>query len=268
MTTSATTLPAKPDDKLKTAPLAIASKGGGVQLTTIEEAYRFAKFVVASQLAPRDFTTPEKVIVAMQWGFEIGLTPMQALQSIAVIGQRPALWGDALPGLVQASGKCEYLREWFEGDGDGLTAFCESKRKDQSQPIRAHFSVSDAKKAKLWEKQGPWSQYPTRMLKMRARAYCLRDNFADVLRGIGVAEEVQDYTIVPTATPQTTIQTVEAVPTTYTDDLLDGALGKTAATEGDKKAEDASNLPGDIEDGGFTPEEIKAINERERQDRE
>ena len=54
------------------------------------------------------------------------------------------------------------------------------------------FSMQDAKQAGLTGKQGPWSQYPRRMLQMRARAFALRDVFADVLRGVHVAEEAQD----------------------------------------------------------------------------
>ena len=35
-------------------------------------------------------------------------------------------------------------------------------------------------------------QYRDRMLQMRARSFCLRDQFADVLKGMPVAEEVMD----------------------------------------------------------------------------
>tara|TARA_R110002020_G_scaffold37892_1_gene114463 strand:- start:30 stop:494 length:465 start_codon:yes stop_codon:yes gene_type:complete len=49
-----------------------------------------------------------------------------------------------------------------------------------------------AKKAKLWGKPGPWTQYPARMLQVRARAMALRDQFADVLSGIHIGEEVRD----------------------------------------------------------------------------
>src|SRR3546814_15538068 len=45
-------------------------------------------------------------------------------------------------------------------------------------------------------KQGPWSQYPQRMRQMRARAWAMRDGFADVLKGIGIAEEVRDFPVV------------------------------------------------------------------------
>jgi hypothetical protein len=52
--------------------------------------------------------------------------------------------------------------------------------------------MEDAKRAGLAGKQGPWQQYPKRMLQMRARAFALRDVFPDVLRGVYVAEEAAD----------------------------------------------------------------------------
>lgn len=66
-------------------------------------------------------------------------------------------------------------------------------RPDTGETIARSFSVSDAKKAGLWNKQGPWQQYPKRMLQMRARAWALRDGCADMLRGFQVREEVEDY---------------------------------------------------------------------------
>src|SRR3546814_15381125 len=56
--------------------------------------------------------------------------------------------------------------------------------------------MDDAKKAGLAGKQGPGSQYPQRMRQMRARAWAMRDGFADVLKGIGIAEEVRDFPVV------------------------------------------------------------------------
>ncbi len=54
------------------------------------------------------------VLVAMQWGAEIGLAPMQALQNIAVINGKPSVYGDAAMALVQASPHCEDI---YEADG-------------------------------------------------------------------------------------------------------------------------------------------------------
>jgi len=183
---------------------AISTRNRGLQLTTFDDMARFAKGVIASQLAPRHFNSPEKVIVAMQYGLEVGLSPMQSLQSIAVINGRPSLWGDALPALAWASGKLAEVSEYFDGEGENLTAVCETLRVGQSKPAVRRFSVSDAKRAGLWDKAGPWTQYPQRMLQMRARAWCFRDNLADVLCGLQVAEEATDMPDISPANEQAT----------------------------------------------------------------
>ncbi len=166
----------------------------GLALATFDDAFRFAKMVSGSEFAPKDFKgKPESCLLAIQHGSEVGLSPMQSLQSIAVINGRPTIWGDAALALVQSSPVCEYVREYTEGEGDNLTAVCEAKRRGYPAPTVVRFSVADAKKAGLWGKSGPWSAYSTRMLQVRARGFALRNAFADALRGLITAEEAQDY---------------------------------------------------------------------------
>lgn len=169
---------------------------------SLEEALKFADYLADSELVPKDFKgKPGNVLVAIQWGMELGLKPMQAMQNIAVINGRPSVWGDAVLALVLASPVCEYVHEWEENG----TAFIKVKRRGKPEDLQS-FSDADAKQAGLIGKQGPWSQYPKRMKKMRARAFALRDNFADVLKGIPIAEEAMDIEpverdITPRATP-------------------------------------------------------------------
>ncbi len=164
----------------------------GVQLQTIEDMYRFANAVTRSGFAPKGMEKPESILIAVEMGLEVGLRPMQAIQNIAVINGRPCLWGDAALGLVKSSGVCQHFAEWFEGEGDSLVAVCETQRAGYPTATRQTFSISDAKRAGLWAKAGPWQQYPMRMLQMRARAFALRDAYPDVLRGLNVAEEARD----------------------------------------------------------------------------
>jgi len=174
-------------------------RAGGLALQSFDDAYRFSKMVASSDFAPKDFKgKPESCMLAIQHGSEVGLSPMQSLQSIAVINGRPTIWGDAALALVQSSPVCEYVREYTEGDGEQLVAVCEAKRKGYPAPTVVRFSVADAKKAGLWGKAGPWQNYPARMLTLRARGFALRNAFADALRGLITAEEAQDY---PTAAP-------------------------------------------------------------------
>jgi hypothetical protein len=159
--------------------------------TTLKEALEFAELLSRSSLVPKDFVgNPGNIIVAIQWGAEVGLAPLQAMQNIAVINGRPCLWGDAVLALVRASGLLDAIKEEVTDAG----ATCTVKRRG-SVPISRTFTVEDAKRAGLWGKQGPWQTYPKRMLQMRARAFALRDEFTDVLKGMHVAEEISDLEI-------------------------------------------------------------------------
>ena len=174
----------------KTEGAALAPRGMGFDLSpqTFEQAMTFSNMLAESDLVPKDFRgKPGNCLIAIQWGSELGLKPLQALSNIAVVNGRAALWGDAVIALVRGSPLCEYVHE----SDDGHTATCRSKRKGEKEHVTT-FSMDDAKQAGLAGKQGPWTQYPKRMRQMRARAFNLRDVFPDVLRGMPVAEEVQD----------------------------------------------------------------------------
>lgn len=200
---------------------------------TFEQALTFSNYLAESDLVPKDFKgKPGNCLIAMQWGSELGLKPLQSLQNLAVINGRPALWGDAVIALVMASPVCEYVTE----EDDGKTAFCRVKRKGAPEQMRS-FSIDDAVKAGLAGKQGPWSQYPKRMRQMRARAFALRDVFPDVLRGMPIAEELQDMAVSQQPQPEKNMGPAEVVEQAEwpTDKwaqrlptILDGiALGKT-----------------------------------------
>ena len=166
----------------------------GFAPATFTEARQFAEELASSSLIPKQYGgKPQDILVAMQWGHELGLAPMQALQNIAVINGKPSVYGDAMMALVQASAVCEDIEEYMEGEGTpNPVAVCVAKRRNR-KPVIARFSVEDAKRAGLWGKQGPWQAYPKRMMQMRARGFALRDAFPDVLKGLITAEEAEDY---------------------------------------------------------------------------
>jgi hypothetical protein len=207
-------------------------RAGGLSLLTFEDAWRFAKMVANSDFAPKEFRgKPEACLLAIQKGAEVGLTPLEALQSIAVINGRPTIWGDAALALVQSSSQCLYVREYTEGEGDNLTAVCEVQRRGYPQPTVAKFSVADAKKAGLWGKSGPWTQYPARMLALRARGFALRNAFADALRGLVTAEEAQDYQTPAVSEPTpSVIKVTAAAPVVPEDPMGKARLAISRAT--------------------------------------
>lgn len=154
-------------------------------------AKRLAHTLSASNLVPTEYRgRPADCFIAMQMGAEVGLGPSQALQSIAVINGKPCIWGDALIGVVRASPMCEWIEETIAEDR--LSATCKAKRRGDPNSKSVTFSMKDATTAGIANKD-IWKKYPTRMLQMRARGFCLRDLFPDVLKGLAVAEEIMDY---------------------------------------------------------------------------
>jgi hypothetical protein len=160
--------------------------------TNLTEAIALSKLIANSDICPKDFKNkPGNVLIAMQMGAEVGLAPLAALQNVCVINGRPSIWGDSALGIVQVHPEYEWHTEQLEGSGDDRVGVFVIKRRGQLAH-ESRFSVTDAKRAKLWGKEGPWQTYPDRMLKVRARGFGLRDKFADALRGLQIAEEVMD----------------------------------------------------------------------------
>jgi len=157
----------------------------------LTEAIALAKMMAASDIVPKDYKgKAANILVAIQFGSEIGLPPMQSLQSIAVINGRPSLWGDGALALIQGHPDFEDIQE----SDTGKEATCVIKRRGRSPVIRK-FSDEDAQKAGLLSKPGPWVQYRARMRQMRARGFAMRDSFADVLKGVSIAEEAMDIPV-------------------------------------------------------------------------
>lgn len=151
------------------------------------EAKEYATLIANSELAPKDYRgKPGNVIIAVQMGRELGLAPLQALRNISVINGRASVWGDALLAICKKQPDFEDCVETL----DDSMATCTIKRRGQS-PVKYTFTMEDAKKAKLIDKD-VWKSYPKRMLQMRARGFACRDAYPDALLGLISAEEAQD----------------------------------------------------------------------------
>lgn len=184
-----TTLEIKP----ATTKTPISFGSHGVQLASLEDAFRFANAVVQSGFVGRGMDKPESVLIAMQLGAELGLGPMTAIQNIAVINGRPSIFGDAALALVRGSGLLEkYVEEEVGEAGKDSFGWKISATRRGGQTGSETFTIGDAKVAKLWGKSGTWTDYPRRMLKFRARGFLLRDMFGDILKGLKTFEEARD----------------------------------------------------------------------------
>lgn len=204
---------------------------------TLGELAMVASAIIMGGLAPDSYIvkdgaredyekTKARIMIGIMKGAEVGMPPITALSTIAIINNRPTIWGDGAVALVQRAGVIERIEQLFEGApeevgapaaddrgelnyapkisdfGHTMTAVFRIWRKGMEVPYEGRFSVRDAMRAHLWgnTKKAPWIEYPKRMLMARARAYALRDGFADCLMGLSIREEIED---IPAPAPKT-----------------------------------------------------------------
>tara|TARA_R100000656_G_C3939975_1_gene126539 strand:+ start:204 stop:1007 length:804 start_codon:yes stop_codon:yes gene_type:complete len=170
-------------------------QNSGLVPSNINEAMQLAEILSKSSLIPVYLRgKPDDIFVIILWGLEISLGPIQACNNISPINGKLALWGDAMLALVQSHPEYDGHKEYIKDD----VAYCEVKRKGSDWHIST-FSKEDAILAGLWGgitksgKATAWKSHPKRMLKMRARGFALRDQFADALEGLISVEEARDY---------------------------------------------------------------------------
>lgn len=197
----------------------------------IEEAQRYASGMITGGIVPDCFRVGGKkenevnaplVLMGILKSLELGLAPQTGMAFLLPINGRFTVWGDNAWALIQSAGQLDrHTTTWFWPDGHGGIASgprlewkdrhtmeiakwpnevgCEVKmwRRGQSEPYIGEFYVGDARRGNLWNNnyKKPWIQYPLRMLFNRARAFPMRDGFPDALAGLGIAEEVQDYSV-------------------------------------------------------------------------
>ena len=137
----------------KETALEIRTGNHGLVLRSLDEMQRWAEGVRLSGLAPATLDTTAKILVATQYGLELGLTPMAALNSICVVRGKATVYGDAALAMVKKSGLLKEFSEKVTGDGDAMVATVVSVRK-AGETVTTTFSVADAKTAKLWMKKG------------------------------------------------------------------------------------------------------------------
>lgn len=167
----------------------------GLRPLNYKELRHLSEMIRKSEICPKEIKDkPDEVFLRIHFGLDIGLTPLQAISNVAIINGKAAIYGDAMLGVVQGSKVYEWhnLSEVGTKDQDDWGFKCTVKRKN-SDPYTVIFTKKDAVKANLWNKSGPWTLYPARMLKAKAIGFALRDLFADVLKGFISKEEALDY---------------------------------------------------------------------------
>jgi len=155
---------------------------------TLGEQLALAEVVIKSGLS-LGHKTKESVVIAIQFGAELGLLPLQSLRMVNVINGKPSLNADGCVGVVLASGKAEYFVP-EEVTADHATFV--TKRRGAPKAVRYTFTMAQAIQAKLPERNPTYRAFPERMLSSRAKSFLGRDVYPDVLGGTLSVEELED----------------------------------------------------------------------------
>jgi len=233
----------------ETNPIEVGTVGVGGMPVSFGNKYQMAKVLCSSGLLPSGLNTPEKVTIALQWGFELGLSPMVAVNNIAVVNGKPTMSIDMLHAIARRSP--EYAGcKWVVQDEHRAECIIYRKTANYTEEVRGIYTEDMARDAGLLGKDN-WKKYKARMLKHRALGYGLRDAFPDVLAGIYQPEEMEDVptekNVIKNITPTETKKAVPAATETAKVELDPTPIeNNTTITVSEEKPETLADAAAEI----------------------
>lgn len=163
----------------------------------IENMMKMAESYIQSGLLPAHIKTPQAALVIMQYGHELSLGPIQALNNIYVVSGKPTLSGNLMSALLRAGGtKWQTLKDFEPVVNDqGQTVDYITTIKFIRDGIEEIVSYTwrEAKIAQLTGKDN-WQKYPRNMMYWRCFSLGARRIAADHCMGMYMASELADAT--------------------------------------------------------------------------
>lgn len=170
-------------------------------LADIDQAWRMASALAQSSIIPNDLRNKaSNVLVILMYGQELGFSPMQSLQSIYVVNNRPQMSGQAWIAKVREAGHRHFIAckhcdaspeqhaadsgHRYAADHDPTRCTVTIVRGDTGERHSETFTWADAERAKL-AKKDTYLQHPKRMLLWRAVSNCATIICPEVAMGFG-----------------------------------------------------------------------------------
>lgn len=156
------------------------------EIVPMRDRVDWAEKIARSNLLPRQYqNNPANVLLALEYGNALGISPVVAMQQIHVIEGKPTASAQLIGGLVRQAG--HKLRVEF--DDRTMTATAKIIRADDPDyEFTAVWTMDRAKAANLTGK-GNWKSYPAAMLKARAITEVARDACPEALFGVSYTAE-------------------------------------------------------------------------------
>ncbi len=162
-------------------------------ITTLNEGMELGKVFAESGTFP-DIKSAAQGCIKVLAGKELGLSPMQSLNSFYFVAGRLGIVAQTMAALVKKSGKYDYKVDTHTAEECVISFY----RKDQNQMEKigeSRFDIKMAAKAGIVNKDN-WKNYPMNMLFARALMNGIRWHCPDAVSAFTYAvEELEDLTI-------------------------------------------------------------------------
>jgi hypothetical protein len=156
----------------------------------IARSWRIAEAMARSGLFP-DAKSAEAAFAKMLVGLDLGLSPTQALMGVHMVEGKPQISSAVLAGFVRQSSEYEY--EVAEHDDEHCVIGFYRRDPELQLLGMSEFSLDDAERAGLVKDRGAWRKYPRNMTFARAMSNGVRWYCADLLGGVPVYTEADEF---------------------------------------------------------------------------
>jgi len=139
---------------------------------------------------PNSIDTLPKMVVALQAGKEIGLSPIESMNSLYFVNGKIAMYGEAVPNQLVRAG---HRIKW--GKCDEKQAEVTVIRGDTGDSMTTKLTMEQAEK-RGYTKNNVWQRFPENMLKWRALSMTAKFIAPDAMKGIGIKEDLEGEIVV------------------------------------------------------------------------
>lgn len=134
---------------------------------------------------PKGIDTLPKMVVALQTGRELGLQPIEALNSIYFVNGKPSIYGEAVPLQIMRAG---HTIKWGKCNSEEATVTI--IRGDNGNEMTQTFTMAEARE-RGYTSNPIYKKYPENMLKWRVLGMVAKFIAPDALHGIGIKEDME-----------------------------------------------------------------------------
>jgi len=138
----------------------------------------------------KDIKTQAQAVVKIIAGKELGISPIEAMNSFFFVNEKIAMPSKIMAALVKKSGKYDYAIKKLD-ETECTMVFSRTVDGKQETIGESTFTFKDAAKAGLVNKE-VWKSYPKNMLYARALTNGIRWFCPDVVCGYYSIEEAED----------------------------------------------------------------------------